>query len=413
MVNFSSINFDNISLGLPFGIKRGNNIIDVYNDLSEKKDEYIAVSLANDNNSIKRAPATVIAANAAIMFALAKVGINIARSGKPYENKILDWFLNGVNYYTKFMKKHNIGKTPLETKIMGIATYILASGITGATLGGLLDWYNATKHTIINGKISNTKSGVEGSWISSGLKSLSANEQGQQIIRDSIRKNPDKTITVKFKGINREYTITKKELKNASRAYVTYTDGEGKVTGFKKKFSKGDGDTLAFELAYEKYCNEVNDGIVSPDKNLSVSTQKISDSGDILYTEGSVNHLYYLLTGNKGEKYNTEKITNDSIDKMYARVNINNFINDYSKNSEKYSAEIELKSNDKNQIIIKDKYHALHRLPTDKKYTISKMNAKYVTLSNSEKTKETIQIPVDKLKNYIASVNYINHDFDK
>ena len=412
MVSFNGLNFNNV--GMPMSTTApAVNFTDAYEQLSEKKDNFVAVMIANDNKTDKRASATVIAANFSAMVACVKAGINILRKGKAYKNPLTDWFMNGANTYINFMNKHNIGRNPLHNKVLGYGTYIIGSTLLGAGLGFIFDWYNTARNTIINGKISNTKSGVNGSWIQSGLKSLSSTEEGKELIKNSIHKNKDKSITVKFSGINKEYTITKQELKEASRSYVTYlNDNGGKVRDFKKKFSKGDGDVLAFELAFEKYCKDVNNGAVKEDKILPKTMQSVSDTGDILFANGSANQLYYLLTG-KSIHYDTKDPSNDAIMKMYSQIGVNRFKEDLPQNPKSYACEIMLGNNSQNNIIIRDKFRHFKYLKADKKYTVTDVDDKYITLVNSEKTKESYILPIKKVNNYISTVDYVKPDDKK
>ena len=128
----------------------------------------------------------------------------------------------------------------------------------------------------------------------------------------------------------------------------------------------------------------------------------------MLFTDGSVNELYYLLTGKKTSSFDINSDNHDNISEIYAKASLNKFLSDYSKNPEKYSAEIKLKETPNNKLTIRDKYLRIQNIKTDIPYTITKMDAKYVTLADSSKTRQTIEIPVSKLREYIASANYVN-----
>ncbi|MCR5265120.1 MAG: hypothetical protein K6E29_00825 [Cyanobacteria bacterium RUI128] len=407
MVSLFGLNFNNA--GIPFGVKHGNTLVDQYNKFSEKKDEYVAVMIANDKKSDKRASATAIGAYGSLLWTFAKLGINALRHGKAYKNPVLDFFLNGVNYYKDFMQKYNIGRIPILNKALGIGTYIGVGIAYGAALGYLFDLYGTARNTIVNGKISNTKSGVNGSWIQSGLKSLSATPEGKEIIKNSIRKNDDNSVTVRFNGIDKEYTITKKELKDASRSYVTYKSDDGQnVVGFKKKFSKGDGDVLAFEVAFEKYCQDINSGAIKEDKRLPKSMQSLSDTGDILYTNGSASQLYYLLTGKDAKNINLENKDLDEIMKLYTKTNIKHFKEDFQHCPKDYAVELTLKHpEDKKELLIRDKYMVLHKLSTNNQYTVSDANEKYITLANANETNDKIVVPFSNVEKYISELNYV------
>ena len=61
MVSFGALNFSNFRSS-PVGTSASETVVDVYNKIQEKKDNYIAVTLANDNNRKERASATMIGA---------------------------------------------------------------------------------------------------------------------------------------------------------------------------------------------------------------------------------------------------------------------------------------------------------------------------------------------------------------
>lgn len=407
MVGFNSLNFS--SIGVPTVGVKPSDIVDAYDNVMEKKNNYIAVTLANDKGTKERACATIIGANAGMLQAIAMGGLYALVKAYPKLNHpLIDRFLTrGFDKTIQLMQKNSPGHGKLYYAMAGFGVKALKSIAVGAALGFLLDWWATSRNTVVNGKISNTKSGVEGSWISSGLKSLSATDEGKEIIKNSIRKNHDKSVTVKFAGIDKEYTISKKELKDASRAYVTYTNDEGKVTGFKKKFSKGDGDALAFEVAYEKYCNEVLNTGEKMDKHLSDSVERITEQGDVLFTNGNVNQLYYLLTGKDTSSFSKQE-TDDKLMDMYSKASIASFIRNCKSNPERFAAEVKLQEGKNGRLKLRDRYLGLHTLKTDKNYVITNMTSKYVTISDSSNTRKSVDIPLSKLNNYIASISYVD-----
>ena len=394
----------------------GNNsdIVDAYKKLSEKKDNFVAVTLANDKNTTERASATTIGAYGGLLQTGVVLGIhygNKLRGKNQFKNPFLRFCFNSVDSYINFMQKHNIGKTPTMHKVLGIGTYVAKSMVLGAILGAAFDWYNTARNTIINNRILSTTSGEEGSWIASGLKSLSGTKEGQNIINQTIHKNDDESVTIRFKGINKEYNITKQELKDASRAYITYTNEDGKVSSFKKKFSKGDGDTLAVEVAFEKYCKEVANGETPQNPKLAIPNMHISESGDILYTNGSVNKLYYLLTGKDSCNFDiSQNDSGDSISKLSSEIGIKHFAEKLAENPNKYIGEFSFIPTKAGHVNIRDKYLRLLPLSTDKNYTIISADKKYVTIACADENKHKYTIPISKLNDKIESVRYIESD---
>ena len=407
MLGFGSINFN--SVGVPNVGVSAADIVDVYDDVMEKKNNYIAVKLANDNNTKKRAGAAVIGANAGLLQMAALFGVyTLVKAFPKLNNPLINKFV--VKNFDKWIKIAQ-NKAPEKSNkhhlIVALGAKALAAMGIGAGLGVGFDLYSTAKNTIINGKIQNTKSGVEGSWIASGLKSIYSTTTGKLIVKNAIEKNDDGSVTIKFKGINKEYTITKKELKDASRAYITKTDDKDKVTGFEKKFSKGDGDTLAFEIAFEKYCKEVKSGAIPKDKHVHATIEKITDDGDMLFSQGNANDLYYLLTGKETHSFDLNNKENDNIMNIYSKASINKFVREYSQNPEKYACEIKLKSDKNDKIKVRDTHYQTHNLKTDKSYAVTNLDEKHITISDTTKTRKTFEVPISAIKDNIETLNYV------
>lgn len=110
--------------------------------------------------------------------------------------------------------------------------------------GTIFDEINEQKAGGINGKIDESVS--QGSlgdcWIISGALSMSYTEDGSQAIKDSISQNSNGNIEVTFDGIGKTYTVTEEELNKNNKS-------ENNVSS---KYSTGDDDMLAIELAVEK-----------------------------------------------------------------------------------------------------------------------------------------------------------------
>lgn len=408
MLGFGAIKYNNV--GVPTVGVSAADIVDAYDTVMEKKNNYIAVKLANDNNSRKRAGAAVIGANAGLLQMAGLFGIyTLVKAFPKLNNALIDKFvIKNFDKWIKIAQKN----APNESKLyqLGVALgakSLVAMGI-GAGLGVAFDWYSAARNTIINGRIQNTKSGEEGTWIASGLQSMYASTTGKLTIKNAIQKNDDGSVTIKFKGVNKEYTITKKELKDASRAYITRTNEDGKVVGFDKKFSKGDGDTLAFEVAFEKYCKDVENGVVPKDKHLHTPFEKITEDGDMLFSNGRVDDLYYLLTGKESHFLDlSPDSNNDNVMDIYSKASINKFIREYSQNPEGFACEIRLKSGVNDKIKVRDKYYQTHNLKTDKAYAVTGLDDKFVTISDTTKTRKSFEIPIERIKDSIESINYV------
>ncbi len=132
----------------------------------------------------------------------------------------------------------------------------------------------------------------------SGCYALASNEKGNEIINDMITVNKNasgeiESYTVKFKGLDEEYTITDKELKSKTKPKLS------RLLGNFAKYAGGDEDMTLIELAFQKCAKETK-----------------SDKVNFESHEKKLNGIYYdtfytVLTG-KSCEYSTPKefITN-------------------------------------------------------------------------------------------------------
>lgn len=409
MLSFGSLNFDNI--GLPTMAVGTSDIVDAYDTVMEKKNNYIATKLANNNDTKKRASATVIgAAFGALQVAALTGAYGLIKMYPKLNNKLFKkLFVNNFDEWIAIAKKNHPNSTVFSQVLHGIGAKSLWAIGSGALFGYACDLYSTMRNTIVNRKISNTNIGAEGSVVTSALKSLSSTEEGKAIIKNSIYKNDDGSVNVRFNGVNKEYNITSKELKNASRAYLAKTDADGKLKGFEKKFSKGDGDTLAFEVAFEKYCDDVRKGIMPKDKNVPLAIQKVSQDGDILFRDCPVGSFYYLMTGNKAFSHSIRPENNrDGVSEIYSKSSIQKFLSQGLKISNKYLAELKLKDTDNKIMTVRDKFWRIQYIKTDKQYAITDIDDKYITLTDTTKTRKSVNIPIDSIRDNIESLCYSN-----
>lgn len=93
--------------------------------------------------------------------------------------------------------------------------------------------------TSSNGHIDDFKQGNFGTcWLLASLKALSLSPKGAQIIKESVKENPDGTVTVTLKGVGKSYTFSKEEI-----------DGNSHL-------SLGDLEARAIEMAFTSYYEE-------------------------------------------------------------------------------------------------------------------------------------------------------------
>ena len=126
-----------------------------------------------------------------------------------------------------------------------------------------------------NGKVDETfKQGNIGDcWLLASINSIAATPKGAKILNDSLKVNDDGSIDVTFKGLNLTYNVSADELKEK-----------------KGKYSTGDIDVRAIEIAAEKYFKE------HPDEIGRESVNTIENGGRAAYA-------YEMFLGKGGPSF--------------------------------------------------------------------------------------------------------------
>ena len=142
----------------------------------------------------------------------------------------------------------------------------------------------------IDGQIGFTRQQQNDCWLLSGINALSNTKKGKDIIKKSIKKNFDNSITVNLKGINYIITIPKRTFAAAKLS---------------KSYVHGDDDMLAIELATEFYKRELlltgkNNKQYGPNVvNGKTVMGKLEDP----LSGGYTSDIMYLLTGKCSKTY--------------------------------------------------------------------------------------------------------------
>lgn len=391
------------------------DLIDSYSDIMEIKDNTIAKTIANHRRNKERIGATTLGAAWGLCQGAFLAGIyGVAKAIPKMQNiGIVKWFVDDLDKWVARAKTVNPAKSTKYHLSIGILSKTAWLVLSGAALGFAADWYSTYMNTRINGKISNTKQGCSGDcWLLSGLNSLANSKKGKEVIKDAIKVNDDNSITIKFKGINKEYNITRKELKDASREYVPDIDENGKVVAYCRKYSKGDGDVLAFELAFEKYRNDLKNGNIKLPLDIPSYAYEFLLHAKNPIEAGTSNQVYYLLTGKKASMIDLKQPENfPNIKKLnalnlYSKQYFEKFIKDFSSNPNKYAVSCNL--NIKESIPFKNKHHENVKLTFHHAYAIKNINSKYVTLIDPHKSRIPIEIPLDMFKEKVGAIWFYN-----
>lgn len=247
-----------------------------------------------------------------------------------------------------------------------------------------------------DGQIGDFKQGTTGDcWLLSGLKSLSVTPIGADIIRNSITKNEDGTVTVNFKGANKSYTITEEEFNETAKEAITNPDGVQE-----KKFATGDADVLLFELAMKKLKNEMAEGKTGSDLP---NYAKILLNKEAPIEGGAGAQLYYLLTGKEACGISAIGAKNPETGEVLLENNkekLSEFLEKYSVDNKKYAAAFGV---DK-EISVKTLTGKDYRFVPHHEYAVEGTFGGNIIISNPNDSAQKIIIPQSEFLNMGVSL---------
>ena len=157
--------------------------------------------------------------------------------------------------YMQAMKRDGVYADDIDKSIDGHIEYeknkfgIMNSKLIDRDMRFLTDRYKQTKwkeNTVYpaNSKIdAEFKQGdyLGDCWLIAAVKSLSATQKGQEMLDNIMSIDKKGNVTVRLKGVNKKYTISKEELEGAN------------------ELAQGDLDMRAIEIAIRRYLNETGD----------------------------------------------------------------------------------------------------------------------------------------------------------
>lgn len=371
--------------------KSTSTIMDAYSSIQETKNNAIATVIANNRGSKERVGATAIGAGFGVAQSAAFAGVYGLAKYFPALQKFspVKWVVNKFDKWIDIAKKNN----PTGTKFDHIRTGILAKSMWAiascAVTGFVLDYVNNKIQTRKNGKCANSKQGyLDDSWLLAGIKSLSGTKEGKKIIRNAMSPTDD-GVVIKFKGVDREYKVTNKEIKNASREYITLFNGD-KVKGYKKHYSNSDGDVLAFEIAFKKYQADLKDGKICANRFLPQCANQYSSNGTLSETE--VSQFYFMLTGKA-----PDEIKNDSSN-FAEKVKLDKFLADFKTNPKNMAANFTLKKDCSDKMQLKGLLTDKIDLKANKTFAIKSVGDKFMKIVDTRNTALEYMVSVDDFK---------------
>jgi len=204
-------------------------------------------------------------------------------------------------------------------------------------------------------------------WLISGILSMSYTDDGAELIKNAITKNDDGSYTVKFDGVDKEYTITEDELESANKK--GFLEGLGVK---KSEYSTGDDDVLLIELAMEKLVNENEIPIQTVDG----------------ITGGSAYYFYQLFSKNAVEyAYGDDE------------TEIKNLLEYYNLYQDECAATIGVET-------------GFAGLEDDHAYAVKSINSSEITLVNPWDTTETVSVSIKDLASNIGKFDLTVTDND-
>lgn len=390
MLGFSALNLNT------------STIVDCYNTVNEKKNDVIATAIANRRSDKTRVSATAVGATFGLAQSVFFAGMYAGAKKFPALQKFppIKWAFNKIDSWIKIAQRNNPNASTMHNIRVGVLSKSLWLIGSCAFTGFIMDLYNKIISKKLDGKFSNVKQGQqEDSWLLSGLKSFAGTKQGKKLIRESMCPTDD-GVKFRFKGVNKEYRVSKSEIKSAIREYHTFFDENGKVKGYKKNYSSGDGDVLAFELAFKKYQEDLRCGRIMSNSKLPKCANQFSSNDNLSQTE--LSQFYYFMTG----KEPTE-ITNNllSIDE---KSKLDNFISSFNTNKDNMAAGFTFKDDGTGTTKVKTKFKSDVEFSTEKTYAIKKITDKYVTFIDARNTAVPIQMPIEEFKQKFGKIYSID-----
>lgn len=237
----------------------------------------------NKRNKIPRRVSAMVAA------ALLSLNIPVAaRANQNNNSNKID--VDGFSY--EYFEEYNEPRTPDGELENAVHEDLNKSGIfskssirKGEDLSDELKELVAQEGSEVNGYIDNyIAQGITGDcWLITGIENLSYTEKGAKALYDSMSINKDGNIDVYLKGPNLTYTVTLDELKEHNKHYTL--------------LSHGDDDMLVFEIAVNKFRQDIADKKIKPDESLPFYLYYTTDDGYNALTYGEVRQAYWLFTG--------------------------------------------------------------------------------------------------------------------
>ena len=229
-----------------------------------------------------------------------------------------------------------------------------------------------------NGKVDESfKQGNIGDcWLLASINSIAATPKGAKILNDSLKVNDDGSIDVTFKGLNLTYNVSADELKEK-----------------KGKYSTGDIDVRAIEIAAEKYFKEHPDEIGRESVNTIENGGRAAYAYEMFLGKGGPS----FWSGTLGEIAAKPFIVNDE---LIENIKDPNFICTVG------CGTVGGKGKELSKIEAEDEYGNSVKIMTDQSYSAINADDEYVYLTEPSGKYGTIKMTHKSFKSAFNHANF-------
>ncbi len=174
---------------------------------------------------------------------------------------------------------------------------------------------------MLDGKVGNFRQayGVGDCWLLAPIIALNNTEAGKEVLKNLIKPQEDGTVKVRLEGVNKEYTISAKEIRRN-----------------KPVLAQGDDDVVVIELAVKRYRRElINSGNFTKKLDPSYKDYCALCIEENPLASGNTDEAIFLLTGKKptAVSYTKEQFS----DKDILNLSPDKILDLYSKDPQKYA----------------------------------------------------------------------------
>lgn len=271
---------------------------------------------------------------------------------------------------------------PTPSSTNQVATPVLTPPRTTATTRTANPNTTTTKYRPkINGIIENFSQGNFGDcFFLSQLKAISQTDVGKNILKNSISEDANGNVTVELKGVNERYTFTPQEMKQA-----------------KLKYSTGDDDVRAFELAAEKHYEKTGKTLESLGGTSNIAQLITGQSSKTI--NGNLREIILQLARKDGKNINDPNLysRSDLTRIQKDKDDIRNLLNKMAEHPGELAATMGIKEEYANDASGLYAHHV---------FCIKRVEGDYVIFNNPWYPDKEFKISREKFINVAENVNY-------